>query len=882
MAEKNENYPFGNKYKFKSIKVYSSPEWMYGATKKYRQVFDRMETDYIRAEFAFYNKLFDEQDWDATVTMKAFDITDGKRVEICSQDEKISVKTDQNIVNIYKGWGMDGLGAFWKKGDYIWEAYIDGVCIGSEKFFVEDIGRVTQENNPYFDVVSLRVYNGPYDGWNIENRKFLKKFKRDTALFVWSEITIKNKTNLDYNIELFMNFYDDAGQLKGQAITMDFIKKGNIEKIYVFQEGWGSKDGGSWQDEKYTVEIVFMDVLVAATAFEVGNEEIEGVNDLILGSDLKGRIQGNTVVSDSSSQEESLEDVMKGLESLIGLEHVKTKIKEHINYLNFINIRKEKGFVDEEKLSLHSVFTGNPGTGKTTVVKMLGKIYKKMGLLSNGVVKEVDRADLVGEYIGQTAPKVRKALDEAKGGILFVDEAYMLYRSQDDPKDFGKEVIEVLVKEMSEGKGDIAIMVAGYPSEMDVFLNSNPGLKSRFNFYFHFEDYTPEELMQIANFACEKRSVKLADPARKILSEVIMESYRNRDKSFGNARYVYSLIDEGKMNLGLRLMKHPEIKELPNEVLETIEQEDIEKIISHKARKTIDIPIDEPLLKDSLAELNSLVGLSVIKSDINELVKLVRYYRETGKDVLNKFSLHTVFKGNPGTGKTTVARIIGKIYKALGLLERGHVVETDREGLVAGYVGQTAIKTKHLIDEATNGVLFIDEAYGLAEGSDKNSFGQEAIQIILKNMEDLRGHLAVVVAGYPDNMEEFLKSNPGLRSRFDRTLVFDDYTPEQLFSIAQYLLSKEGITANEEAENHLKIYLDALYKARDKFFGNARSVRQIVEKAIKNQHLRMASLSQAERTKENMMVLAMDDVKEFKPENIKPIGRATIGFKTTS
>lgn len=177
---------------------------------------------------------------------------------------------------------------------------------------------------------------------------------------------------------------------------------------------------------------------------------------------------------------------------------MKKEVKNHIDYLNFLKLRQERGFQDSERINLHSVFTGNPGTGKTTVVKLLGQIYKSMGLLSKGHVKEVDRSQLIGEYIGQTAPKVKKAIEEAKGGILFIDEAYSLAREADDSKDFGKEAIEVLIKEMSDGSKDLAIMVAGYPHEMEVFLKSNPGMRSRFANYFHFEDYLPDELHSIA------------------------------------------------------------------------------------------------------------------------------------------------------------------------------------------------------------------------------------------------------------------------------------------------------------------------------------------------------------------------------------------------
>jgi SpoVK/Ycf46/Vps4 family AAA+-type ATPase len=334
------------------------------------------------------------------------------------------------------------------------------------------------------------------------------------------------------------------------------------------------------------------------------------------------------------------------------------------------------------------------------------------------------------------------------------------------------------------------------------------------------------------------------------------------------------------MNMGLRVVRSTnDLKSLTPEQMKEITLDDVKAIFKATTVQLPDIRVDENLLTDSLNEFNNLIGLSSVKAEINELVKLVKFYKESGKDVLGKFSLHTVFSGNPGTGKTTVARTFAKLLKALGVLERGHLVETDRQGLVAGYVGQTALKTTQVIERSLGGVLFIDEAYSLSQGG-QNDFGREAIETLLKQMEDRRGQFVVVTAGYTDNMAHFLETNPGLKSRFDRVIHFEDYNPEELYQIARMMLRSETLTPDEAADNHLKTYLAYLHQRRDKFFGNARSVRKIIEQAIKNQNLRMASLHKDERTPEHLQTLAFDDVDEFQVGGEGVTG--SIGFKIGS
>ena len=497
------------------------------------------------------------------------------------------------------------------------------------------------------------------------------------------------------------------------------------------------------------------------------------------------------------------------LQAVIGMDNVKKTAYEFEKYALFTKRAESEGMTLPNS-SLHMIFTGNPGTGKTMVARIIGQMLFNLGIVAENKVIEVESKDLKGEYIGQSALKTTDVINKAMGGVLFIDEAYSIGSDS-----FSKDIIATLIKAMEDHRDNLVVIFAGYEKEMHDFLNTNSGIASRIGYTFHFDDYTADELTRMFDMKMKKAGFEYDCEILDTVNEICRHFIRK--KNYGNGRFIDKLMQRV-------ILKHSSRETVSDSV----------KLITAE-----DIPSEEEMVSTDAAERNDyetqlkmFIGMENVKEKVRKFARFVEFQqlaKKAGADI-PAGNMHMIFAGNPGTGKTAIARIMADVLYEIGVIRKNKLTEVERKDLVSAHVGHTAKKTNDVIEMALDGILFIDEAYTLTPKDPGNDFGPEAIATLIKAMEDHRDDLIVIFAGYKDEMRQFVNANPGIASRIGYTFDFEDYTTSELLQMYRNKMSESGFSVSDKALEKVRIVTE--YFSKKKNFGNGRFISKLQQETL--------------------------------------------------
>ncbi|HMG42597.1 MAG TPA: AAA family ATPase [Acidimicrobiales bacterium] len=537
------------------------------------------------------------------------------------------------------------------------------------------------------------------------------------------------------------------------------------------------------------------------------------------------------------------------LDDCVGIESVKTEIRLLVSEAKAAMLRRDAGMA-ASGVPRHLAFTGESGTGKTMVARILGRMLADLGLLSSGHLVSVDRSDLVGDG----GARVGRWLERAAGGVLCIEDAHDLTPIGDDAWR-NRAALGALVAGLEAQPRDLVVVVTGPEAGVNGLLQTDAELSGRFTNKVRFPTLADTEVVDLFAARAAGAGFTLQDGVTDTVRALLQAQV---GRTAGRASLALDLLDRTIAAQARRILADGVVDE----------DESLHELLVGDVPEELTASSAVELSSDPLTEIDHLVGLDTVKREIHLLVaeaKAERLRRDAGLPVTAP-TRHLVFTGNPGTAKTTVARLLAAVYAKLGLLRSGHLVEVSPSDLIAEYLGQTAPKVRAAVGRALGGVLFVDEAYALTPPKSYDDYGDEAVAELLKQMEEHRDDLVVIVAGYSGPMTAFVGANPGLESRFPNTVRFPDYSDDELVAIFELMASEAGYELGGGATDVVRALLKAA--PRDESFGNGRVMRNVLDRAIAVQAQRITAL--AAPGGDDVRTLLADDVRAVATTDQQP------------
>ena len=531
------------------------------------------------------------------------------------------------------------------------------------------------------------------------------------------------------------------------------------------------------------------------------------------------------------------------LDKLVGLDDVKSQLKNIVDAYAYLRTRKD---ITAVRLSVNSIIVGETGTGKTALAEIIRDYFCQNQIISKPKLTMVDAVDYQ-RFVDQWDDNIKKAQD----GILFFDNVQKLlpdkYSNQVNP-------LDKLFVEMDKWEGNPIVILAGLPKGFEEFLENNPAVKNRFKYMFHLPVPNCQELCDMVKMQLKTKYgiTAFSEEADKQLTRYFKYQIKIKDETFGNAHLAMKTAEDIFSSFISRGSKES-----------VVEKDDIKGYVP-----------EERTLDDILKDMDSFIGMTEVKQAVREMAYTVQNNMqrvERGLGEAQKISMHTVLTGNPGTGKTTIARKLGEILAAIGYLDSGHVVEVDRSKMVSQYQGETPKVVNELCDKAMGGILFVDEAYTLAPVSasgERDAQGAQALETLMKRMEDDRDKFVVIAAGYRMEMDNLFRINPGVRSRFNYFLNLEDYTPDELYQIMQMFAKGKQYVFSPEAEKLARKKIKEMYDTREKDFANGRTMRQLFDEICKRQAGRLQKGDISAMSNEQLVTIEAQDIPYEEPKAV--------------